>query len=305
MISKAVILGGGGFLGTHLTNKLLLEGVDVVSIGRNPIVGRNSHIVADLFELDSLDILLKGADVCIHLVTSVVPSSAERGGYAELEKNLALAFRIAESCRKTNVCKLIFASSGGTVYGQDAMGANEECACKPIGLYGVQKLAIESTLRSCLRNTSCHLVNLRIGNPYGLGQEGKKAHGIIGHILNSIETGLPFSVWGDGSQVRDYIYISDVMDAFFQSILYSGEKDVFNIGTGIGVSTNELIGICQEVLGKKVSVIYEKHPEYDVNRVSLDIGNAQSELEWQPIVGLREGIGMYYREWLKKNYERK
>lgn len=299
MSSRVVLLGGTGFLGSHLAVRLRAEGFDVLSVGRRAPGVHDVHAAyaaLDIFQQDELSPLLRDADVCIHLVTDTVPSNAERNGYAGIERNLGLAFRVADTCAKLDVRKLIFASSGGTVYGKDVLDAREDSFCAPIGFYGVQKLAIEAMLRSRLRYSHCKLVNLRIGNPYGAGQERQRAHGLVGHLLNSLIGDTPFTVWGDGTQVRDYVDIRDVTDAFLCAMAYSGDEDTFNIGTSVGTSTNEMIAICQEVAGRRLGLTYGAHPAYDVDRISLNIEKARCHLSWVPQVALQDGIRNYYQD---------
>ena len=299
MTVRVVILGGTGFLGSHLGSRLVKEGFEVCSVGRRTGVAGARHVVGDLFAMGDLDALFREVDVCVHLATDVVPSTAEREGYAGLERNLALASRVADACARADVRKLIFASSGGTVYGQDVLNAREDNQCRPIGLYGVQKVAVEALLRSRLRSTSCSLVNLRIGNPYGAGQERQRAHGVVGHLLRALILDSPFTVWGDGTQVRDYVGVQDVVEAFLRAMSYSGEEDVFNVGSGVGTSTNQLIELCQSAAGKRLAITYGAHPAYDVDRVYLNIDRAGSALGWIPNVVLQDGIRNYYQDLLE------
>lgn len=297
MATRVVVLGATGFLGSHLVQRLMAEGHEVVSVGRRDAPHPGAiQVQADLFQPEALHGLLDGAYACMHLATDLVPSSAELAGFAGLERNLALANRVADACVRSAVRTLVFASSGGTVYGADVPAAHEDDPCRPIGLYGVQKLANEALLRSRLRGSVCKLRVLRIGNPYGSGQERQRAHGVIGHMLDALIHGRPFKVWGDGTQVRDYVTIRDVEGAFLKAMEYSGPDDVFNVGSGCGTSTNELIGICQEVAQRQLEVSYGTHPAHDVDRIFLNIDRAGRELGWRPSESLLEGITRYYLE---------
>lgn len=299
MTSRIIVLGGNGFLGSHLCDRLEALGYGVRSIARRGNLARREHYALDLFGVQDLAPLLAGADSCIHLANDVVPSSAEREGYPGLERNLSLAFRVADGCARAGVGRLVFASSGGTVYGRDVLDAHEDMPCQPIGLYGVQKLAIEMALRSRLQGTRCRLVNLRIGNPYGAGQECQRAHGLIGHLLKALVNDAPFTVWGDGSQVRDYIHVDDVLDVFQEVLNYSGDKDILNVGSGAGTSTNEMIELCQETVGRELLLTYAAHPSYDVDRISLNIQRAHEQLGWTPKIRLSDGVQHYLQNLLK------
>lgn len=293
---KVVILGGTGFLGSHLATRLASSGHDVSAIGRRSVSSPTYEVASfDLFATTEISPFLRDADVCIHLANDLVPSTAERAGYMGLSRNLELANRIADSCGKCGVSKLVFASSGGTLYGRDTLAATEETPCRPIGLYGVQKLAVEALLRANLRGSACSFLSLRIGNPYGPGQERQRAHGVIGHLLGALISGGTFTVWGDGTQVRDYVYIEDVMDAFEAALNYSGDEDAINIGSGVGTATSQLIEICESITGKNLRVAYSEHPFYDVDRISLDVTKARTSLGWRPRTELTDGVRFYFQ----------
>lgn len=293
---RVVVLGGGGFLGSHAAACLRAQGHETISVVRRPR-GHAGEQVCDLFDPQApLISLLDGADACLHLAGDLVPGSAEAFGWPAYLRNLALADRLADACIATGVSRLVFASSGGTVYGADVLHAREDMACRPIGLYGAQKLAIEALLRARLVRTDCRLLVLRIGNPYGLGQESQPAHGVIGRIFNCMRDHDEFTIWGDGTQVRDYVHVSDVARAFVHTLAFDGPEELFNIGSGEGVDTDTLVRMCEEVSG--VALQYARRPKaaYEVDRISLDIGAAAQHLRWQPSMTLREGLTMYFRQ---------
>lgn len=294
---KVVILGATGFLGSHLTQALLADdGIQLLAVGRSTRVSsiKVPQLSCDLYAAGDLGPVLQGAAACVHLANDVVPATAERAGIGGVARNLELSYRVAEACVSEGVNHLVFASSGGTVYGRNVVAASEDLPCDPIGLYGVQKLAVEALIRAKLRGTSCASTILRIGNPFGAGQESQRAHGVIGHILRALITESPFTVWGDGSQVRDYVYIQDVVLAIKRALIVGGAHDIINIGSGIGTSTRDLIQVCQSIAGHELRVSYNEHPVYDVDRISLNILKAKGALGWSPSVGLVDGIRTYY-----------
>jgi len=298
---KIVVLGGTGFLGSHIANRLAREPEnEIIVVGRQ----RRSppgcrEISLDVYSDAPLAWVLEGADACIHLVSDAVPATAEHAGVDGLARNLALAERVARACVENGVGRLLFSSSGGTVYGRDVMLASESSPCRPIGLYGVQKAAVEALLRAKLQQSPCRLMILRISNPYGTGQESQKAHGVIGRILHCLSTGESFTVWGDGSQVRDYIFVSDVAEAVVSALAYQGSDDVFNIGSGVGVSMSQLIALCEHVAGTSLRRSYGPHPRYDVDRISLDVRSAAKELGWRPTTELINGLHTYFSQILE------
>lgn len=293
---KIVVLGGGGFLGSHAVARLRADGHEAISVVRRAR-GADNERVCDLFDEDApLPELLAGADACLHLAGDLVPGSAETAGWPGYLRNLQLANRLADACIATGVRRLVFASSGGTVYGADALGAQEDMACRPIGLYGAQKLAIESLLRARLARTECRLVVLRIGNPFGMGQESQRAHGVVGRIFTCMLDGDAFTVWGDGTQVRDYVHVSDVTEALLRTLVYDGTLDLFNIGSGEGVSTDALVRLCAGVSGVGLQYACRPKAAYEVDRISLDITAAAHHLGWRPSLTLQQGLATYFKQ---------
>ncbi len=293
---RIVVLGGGGFLGSHAVAHLRAEGHEVTSVVRRPR-GDAHEQVWDLFDVQApLESLLAGADACLHLAGDLVPGSAETSGWPGYLRNVQLASRLADACSAVGVGRLVFASSGGTVYGADVLGAREDMVCRPVGLYGAQKLAVETLLRVRLARTGCRLVVLRIGNPFGPGQESQRAHGVIGRIFSCMSNGDQFTVWGDGTQIRDYVHVADVAHAFSRTLAYEGALDVFNIGSGEGVNIDQLVRLCAAVSGVVLQYACQPKAAYEVERISLEIGLAASELGWQPSMTLQQGLAQYYKQ---------
>jgi UDP-glucose 4-epimerase len=296
---RVVVLGGSGFLGLHVIEKLSKEGYEVINISRRARSTPN-EIACDLFSDDApLSSLLEGADACIHLAGDLVPGSAEIAGWNGYLRNLQLAHRVADVCIATGVRKLVYASSGGTIYGGDVLNASEDMGCKPIGFYGAQKLAAETLLRSRLIRSNCRLTILRIGNPFGPGQESKYAHGVIGRIFNCMLNGEEFTIWGDGTQVRDYIFVKDVAGAFYKALGYDGAYDLFNIGSSEAVSTDDLVALCAEISGLQLECTYRPKAIHEVERISLNIHAAERQLGWRPSMNLKQGLYIYYRQLLE------
>lgn len=301
---NVIVLGGRGFIGNHVVARLRAVGHEVSTVGRTTGdaggAGEVEHITCDLFDAEApLCELLSKHDACIHLVGDLVPGSAEKAGWDGYVRNLLLAERLASACIAAGIGHLVFASSGGTVYGRDVLGATEDMACRPIGLYGAQKLAIESLLRARLLRSRTRLVLMRVCNPYGMGQESQRAHGVIGRILNGMRNGSSFTIWGDGTQVRDYVHVRDVADAFAKAIDYAGESDTFNIGSGRGITMDELLASCADVTGVTLSCSNRPKAEYEVDRISLDISLASQYLHWRPEASLGAGLYSYYQELLE------
>ena len=295
---KALVLGGGGFIGSHLVTALLAQGVEVRVLER-PYRTRMPNIPehpalewqeGDFGNLQDIHRALKEVDVVFHLVSTTQPKSSNDDPSFDVESNLVATLRLLEQLRGRNI-PLIFISSGGTVYGTPQHTPIPEThPTEPTCSYGITKLAIEKylALHQLLHGLDYRV--LRVANPYGPGQEANHAQGVVGTFLSRVMHDEPIEVWGDGSVVRDYLYISDTVSALLQAAAYRGTQRIFNIGSGGGHSVREIIAAVEQVTGKKAKVSYTAARKFDVPVSVLDISRARSELGWQPEVDLHEGL---------------
>jgi UDP-glucose 4-epimerase len=230
-------------------------------------------------------------DVVLHLVSSTLPKSSNDDPVHDVQSNLVATLRLLEAMVARSVRKIVFISSGGTVYGNPIyLPIDEMHPTNPQVSYGITKLAIEKYL---LMFETIHGIKaniLRVANPFGERQRSETAQGAVGVFLYRALRQQPIEIWGDGSVTRDYICIDDVADAFARAVQYSGPKSVFNIGSGVGTRLNELIEIIEEVLGKSVARRYLPARPFDVPTSVLSIALARAELKWAPQVPLRDGI---------------
>jgi UDP-glucose 4-epimerase len=195
--------------------------------------------------------------------------------------------------------KVVFASSGGTVYGvPETVPISEDHPTNPISSYGIVKLAVEKYLGLFHHLYGLDYTVLRISNPYGPYQDPKGQQGAISVFLHRIYEGRPISTWGDGAVVRDYLYVSDLMDALVRVTEVESRERVLNIGSGRGTSLNELVQLMAEVVGEQPAVEYLPARALDVPVSVLDIGRARAELGWSPKTELVEGIARTW-EWIR------
>jgi len=187
--------------------------------------------------------------------------------------------------------KLVFVSSGGTVYGRPQQTPIPEThPTEPTCSYGIVKLAIEKYLALYQMLHGLDYRVLRLANPYGPGQEANRAQGVIGTFLSRVVHDEAIEVWGDGSVVRDYLYIGDTVAAMLLAAEYAGAERIFNIGSGEGHSVREIIAAVEQATGKKAKASYTAARKFDVPVSVLDISRAQNELGWRPAVNLDEGL---------------
>jgi UDP-glucose 4-epimerase len=219
----------------------------------------------------------------------------------DAQQNIIQTLQLLEACRASNVRRVIFVSSGGTVYGDAAIIPTPEGSLEqPISAYGISKLAIEKYLALYERLYGIRTVSLRVSNPYGPYQYARKQQGVIGAFISKSLRGEDIEIWGDGSIIRDYIYIDDVVGALMKSITYNGDSRVFNVGSGVGVSLADIVAILSEVLGDKLHLTYKSARGVDVSRSILDCTLAKAELDWTPFTDIRGGI-LKTLAWFKNN----
>ena len=234
---------------------------------------------------------MSGVEVVYHFVSTTLPKTSNDDPIYDVRSNLVDTIQLLESCVEAGVRKVIFASSGGTVYGPpETLPITEDHPTAPISSYGIVKLAIEKYLSLFHHLYGLDYAVLRISNPYGPYQDPGGQQGAVGVFLNRLYTGRPITIWGDGEVVRDYLYVSDLVDALELAALIESREKVLNIGSGEGLSLNALIRCISEVVGEHPAVEYLPARPLDVPASVLNVGRAKSALGWEPETGLAEGI---------------
>ncbi len=295
------ILGASGFLGQHLTRHLLQSGCRVRTFAKqtrpNPLL-KDSDVRnlschdGDFFQQADLFHALEGCTSCIHLVSTMLPKTANDNPILDVEQNLVGTLRFLECAREVGIRKVVFASSGGTVYGlQQQQKRMETDATNPISSYGIVKLAIEKYLYLYGQLYGLSSVALRISNPYGPLQNTNSMQGIVGTFMSNVLKNKPLVVWGDGSIVRDYIYIDDVVRAFSLALQTSQTTHaVFNIGSGCGTSIKQLLQYIEETVQRPLQIEYQDGRISDVPYSVLDTSHAEKHLQWKPKTTLAQGL---------------
>ncbi len=216
---KSLVLGGNGFIGTHLVDGLLEEGWPVRIYDRSPnrfraTPGGAEYVEGELGNHGLIRAAVEGMEVVFHFVSTTIPKTSNDDPIYDVRSNLVDTLQLLESCVEAGVRKVVFASSGGTVYGRPQGGSiAEDHPANPITSYGVIKLAVEKYLGLFDHLHGLDYTALRISNPYGPYQDPGGQQGAVPVFLNRLRTGRPVTIWGDGSVVRDYLYVSDLVDA--------------------------------------------------------------------------------------------
>lgn len=307
---KCLVLGGGGFIGSNLCAALLEAGHQVRVFEYPHVQGQcatrdiMSHvewIEGDFTNHADVDAAIKGCNVAFHLISTTVPKTSNDNPAYDIESNLVSTIGLLESARRHKLSKIIFPSSGGTVYGiPQRTPISELHPTNPICSYGIVKLTIENYLHMFHTIYGLDYCVLRLANPYGEGQRLIASQGAVAVFLHRALNNEMIEIWGDGTVVRDYIHISDVVTAMLSALACSGTERVFNIGSGTGLSLNELLGEIEKVTGRHVRRVYQRGRQFDVPVNFLDIERARKHLSWQPRVPFEEGL-LRTMEWMRSS----
>jgi UDP-glucose 4-epimerase len=237
---------------------------------------------------------LKGADALLHYASTTNPGSAHGQSVFDVESNLVGTLNLLRAAAFAGVPQVIFASSGGTVYGRPIeVPIPETHPCAPLSSYGIVKRAIENYIESMSRDGAFRFTILRYGNPYGPRQCPEGSQGAVAVFSRKILLGEPIALWGDGAVVRDFIYIADLVEATVRALHSQDAVNcTLNIGTGTGVSIRELISRIETVAGRKAVVQMCGKRPMDVPVNVLSIGEAKRRLAWVPEIPLEEGLAI-------------
>lgn len=293
MKTKFLIVGGSGFLGTHLTSALIKEGYYVKALGRGlmPALSEDNLIHSGSYEwiqgnysnIETLNYAMQDVEYVAHLASTTLPKTSNDDPARDVFENLLPSIQLIDIAAKNKVKKFIYYSSGGTVYGvPKKVPIQEADATDPICSYGIHKLAVEKYLQLYEGLAGLNFSVMRIANPYGPGQSGLKGQGIIGSYLNKIKKNEQIQIWGDGSVVRDYVHVGDVISATLNLIKYQGFKKIFNVGSGVGISINTLISMMQTHYSGQINKIYIESRGVDIKQNILDVELIKKETGWNP-----------------------
>ena len=292
---KTLVLGGTGFIGSSLVDQLLAAGhrVRVFSLSpelfRPPLPGVDYRL-ASLDNIPALVEALAGVEVVYHLISTTVPATSNRDPVFDIESNLVGTVRLLQAARDSGVRRLVYLSSGGTVYGvPQILPIPESHPLNPICSYGIVKVAAENYLHMFHRLYGLGYVVLRVSNPYGERQGHYGVQGIIGTFLNKLRRGEELEVWGDGSLVRDYLHVDDLARLCL-AVGFSDRVGVYNAGSGQGHSVRQVLEFMGQAVGRPLPVVWREGRGFDVPKVVLDIGRAQADFAWRPEIDLADGI---------------
>jgi UDP-glucose 4-epimerase len=297
-----LVLGGGGFVGTNLCRRLVEAGARVRAFGRSrafadELAGVEWH-QGEFEDASALTSAIASCDVVFHLVQATTPHSANLDMAGDLRHSVAPTLALLDICRKANVRRVVFVSSGGTVYGPTKEVPTPETApTNPITAYGIVKLTIEKFLGLYEHLHGLSFRVLRVANPYGPFQLPVRGQGLIAMLLSRAMKQQSTEIWGDGSIVRDYVFIDDVVDALEAAALDTSAERIFNIGSGHGRSVRDVIAAVGAGLGGPVTIEWKPGRPVDVPVSVLAIERARDALGWTPKTEFADGLARTIRWW--------
>lgn len=295
---KCVLLGGAGFMGSHLAERLLAAGhaVRVFDMhDRGYAQGASFRgiewVRGDFLDAGDVAAAIAGCPAVFHLVSTTLPSSSNQNPARDVADNIIGTLHLLEACRREGGHRIVFASSGGTVYGVPrSVPISEDHPTHPITSYGIGKLTIEKYLELYRHLHGVDYCVLRIANPFGERQRVATGQGAVTTFLHRAHRGEPIEIWGDGKVVRDYLYVGDVVDALARAMDHRGERRVLNIGSGVGRDLNDIVAAIERVVGRPVQKRHIPGRAFDVPANVLDIRAARAELGWRPTTPFEEGL---------------
>jgi UDP-glucose 4-epimerase len=295
-----LVLGGCGFLGSVITRRLVSKGGRVRVFDKEGVDTWRLHGVLSQIELQFGDFMnvgdlaraLAGVDTVLHFIGTTIPQSSMNDIHFDIESNVLPTVRLLElmSVRKSQ--RLVYSSSGGTVYGvaQQQRPLVESDPTEPIAAYGISKLMIEKIIQLFAYNYGVPAVVLRIANPFGESQHPQRPQGAVGVFLHKALHGEAIHIWGDGSVVRDYIYEADVASAVEAVLAKPEVTGIFNVGTGIGSTLNQVLELIRAATGGPCQVSYDPSRSFDVPYNVLAIDKLREATGWQPEYSLSAGV---------------
>lgn len=302
MKNNVLVIGGNGFIGKNLCAYLNKIGKRVTSFDLTLPKHREENIQyvsGDFFHIDTLKKLIKNQDIIFHCISTINPTNSVTDYMRGYEKDFIQTIRLFDLIKETSA-KVIFLSSGGTVYGDVMeMPISENTVCNPKNHYGNLKLCIENFIRTYNKvNHQKHLI-ARISNPYGPGQDSNKGVGFIDAVIRKAICKETIEVWGDGEIVRDYIYIDDVCKMLYALAEHDGEEEVFNLSSNQGVTQNKVIAIVREHI-QDLKVEYRSFRAIDAKKIVL-CNQRIRKIMPDELTNIEEGIHRYLSYLMKEN----
>lgn len=313
-MSRVLVTGGAGFIGSNLVDRLLVEGhevtvVDDLTTGKLANLSRARRDVGRPLSFSRLDITSEALDrtvararpeIVLHLAAQIDVRRSVADPVHDAMVNVIGTVRLLEACRRHGVEKIVFTTSGGCIYGEppaNVLPVPEHYEGHPHSPYGASKRGVEEYLYTYEVLCGLRWTSLALGNVFGPRQDPAGEAGVVSIFGRRMLEGRPVSVYGDGEQTRDFVFVDDVVEAFVLA-MKSGDGLRCNIGTGKQTSVNELFALLADLSDYPHLAEYAPARPGELQHIALDISRAKAELGWQPQVSLREGLSATL-DWLR------
>lgn len=299
-MARCLVLGANGFIGSHLVDSLVEQGHTVRAFDRfsGDVLFQehpNVEIVSgDFLNRGDITDALKDIEYVFHFISTTTPATAENDPLIDISTNIRMSVELFEECVEAGVKRVIFASTGGAIYGEGDNPHKEEDLPLPVSPYAIGKLTIEHYLRYFRVKHGLDSVVLRISNPYGERQSFHRKQGVIPIFLENIYRGKPLTILGDGSMVRDYIYVKDVATIAASIFDKETQNKTYNVGSGQGVTVNELVSVVERVSNKTAEIESRPAPTTFLHEVVLDTSRFTNEFGVLTQTTLEDGMRATY-----------
>jgi len=293
-----LVLGGNGFIGSHIVDKLALDKtteVRVLDVFAQPPQYNTTlpitTIKGSAFDVPTLQKALQGVSYVVHSLSATNPFTADKDPFADID-NLHSSIKIFEQCIQAGVKKIAFISSGGAVYGRIAeqKQVDEADMPMPVSPYGICKLATEHYLEYFHRKYGTEYVVYRLANPYGPRQAFKREQGVIAAFLHHILEDEEITIQGDGSASRDYVYIEDAATMIASTLRQPNKHPIYNIGSGTQTTLNEIIAAMEHIFSKQAPKKYIEAPRTTLQKTDISTGRFHAEFGDYVTTHFQEGL---------------
>lgn len=298
-MTKCLVLGANGFIGSHLADELAANQHHVRAFGRFTTTESHRFLAHNNIEVMRGDFLnrhdlhnaVDGMDYVFHFISTTTPVSADDDPHIDAETNIRMGIELFEACVAHKVKKVIFASSGGAIYGEtkQEIPIAENVNPQPVSPYAIGKLTIEHYLRYYQKKHGLDSVTFRISNAYGERYSLLSRQGVIPIFLHHILQDKPITIFGDGTMVRDYIYVKDLAKLIVHAYQYATQP-VYNLGSGKGISLHELLDTIKKITQKPVKIHNVSKPATFIEKIILDNKLYTQEFNMLPTTCLETGI---------------
>jgi UDP-glucose 4-epimerase len=301
-----LITGGCGFVGTNLVAKLNRLGLGPIRVFDNESLGQRAHLAGldaefvkgDIRDRAAIDAALEGIETVVHLAADTRVIDSIKNPMFNMEANVVGTLNLLEAMRVRGVKQLVNASTGGAIVGEVEPPVHEGMVPNPASPYGASKLAVEGYCSAYAQSYGLHAISLRFSNVYGPRSFHKGS--VVAAFFKAITKGQPITVYGDGSQVRDFVFVEDLCEGIAAG-MKSGKSGAIQLGSGRPTTLTELLDIMRDVVAPREMVVrYEPFRAGEVLATYCDISKARRELNFEPATSLPDGLARTWRWFLER-----